>query len=67
MIMTWLVNSMDDEIGPNYLCYPTVKDLWDNVSHMYSDLGNQSQVYEIQLKLGEIQQRSETVTRYFIL
>ena len=42
MIMTWLVNSMDDEIGPNYLCYPTVKDLWDNVSHMYSDLGHQS-------------------------
>ena len=65
MIMTWLVNSMDDEIGPNYLCYPTVKDLWDNVSHMYSDLGNQSQVYEIQLKLGEIRQGSETVTRYF--
>ena len=58
MIMTWLVNSMDDEIGPNYLCHPTIKDLWDNVSHMYSGLGNQSQVYEIQLKLGEIRQGS---------
>lgn len=42
MIMTWLVNSIDNDIGPNYLCYPTVKDLWDNVSDMYSDLGNQS-------------------------
>ena len=32
MVMTWLVNSMAKEIGANYLCYSTAKELWDNVS-----------------------------------
>ena len=25
MVMTWLVNSMDEEIGANYLCYDIAK------------------------------------------
>ena len=54
MVMTWLVNSMEEEISSNYLCYSTAKELWDNVNQMYSDLGNQSQVYELTLKLGDI-------------
>ena len=51
MVMTWLVNSMDEDISSNYLCYSMAKELWDNVNQMYSDLGNQSQVYELTLKL----------------
>ena len=62
MVMTWLVNSMNEEIGPNYMCYSTTKELWDNVNQMYSDLGNQSQVYELTLKLGEIRQGEKSVT-----
>ena len=65
MVMTWLVNSMNEEICPNYMCYSTAKELWDNVNQMYSDLGNQSQVYELTLKLGEIRQGEESVTKYF--
>ena len=42
MVMTWLVNSMNEEIGSDYMCYSTAKELWDNVNQMYSDLGNQS-------------------------
>ena len=52
MVMTWLVNSMEEEISSNYMCYHTAKELWDNVSQMYFDLGNKSQVYELILKLG---------------
>ncbi|KAI5398299.1 hypothetical protein KIW84_063906 [Lathyrus oleraceus] len=29
MVMTWLVNSMDEEIGANYLYYDTAKELWE--------------------------------------
>ena len=65
MVMTWLVNSMNEEIDSNYMCYSTTKELCDNVNQMYSDLGNQSQVYEPTLKLGEIQQGEESVTKYF--
>ena len=63
--MTWLVNSMNEEIGSNYMGYFIAKELWDNVNQMCSDLGNQSQVYELTLKLGEIQQGEESITKYF--
>ncbi|KAI6677516.1 hypothetical protein NL676_038312 [Syzygium grande] len=64
-IMTWLTNSMEEDIGANYLGYHTAKELWDAVCEMYSDLGNQSQIYELTLKLGKMRQGEETVTKYF--
>ena len=54
MVMTWLVNSMDENISSNYMCYQNAKELWDNVIQMYFDLDNQSQIYELTLKLGEV-------------
>ena len=65
MIMAWLVNSMNEDIGANYMCYSTAKELWDNVSQMYSDYGNQSQIYELQLALGDIRQGDYSITKYF--
>ncbi|KAL5840806.1 hypothetical protein ACOSQ4_013414 [Xanthoceras sorbifolium] len=65
MGMTWLVNSMTEDISCNYMCYSTAKELWDNVSQMYSDLGNQFQVYELTLKLANLQQGEDNVTKYF--
>lgn len=32
---------------------------------MYSDLGNQSQVFELTQKLSEIHQEADSVTKYF--
>lgn len=54
MVMAWLVNAIDEDISSIYMCYLTVKELWDNINQMYSNLGNQSQVYELQLQLNEI-------------
>ncbi|KAG6521029.1 hypothetical protein ZIOFF_018095 [Zingiber officinale] len=65
MVMTWLVNSMEEEIGANYMCFPTAYELWENINQMYSDLGNQSQIFELTLKLGELRQGEEPVTKYF--
>ncbi|KAK0596299.1 hypothetical protein LWI29_014460 [Acer saccharum] len=65
MVMAWLVNSMEEDISSNYLGYSTAKEKWDSLTEMYSDLGNQSQIYELQLKLGESKQGSDTVTKYF--
>ncbi|KAL5777354.1 hypothetical protein ACOSP7_010280 [Xanthoceras sorbifolium] len=56
MVMSWLVNSMEEDIAANYLGHPTAKAMWDNLSQMYSDLGNQSQIYEIELKIGKTKQ-----------
>ena len=65
MIMAWLVNAMEGDISANYMCYSTAKELWDNINQMYSDFGYQSQVYVLETKLREIQQRENTVTKYF--
>ncbi|XP_052207953.1 uncharacterized protein LOC127811816 [Diospyros lotus] len=65
MVMMWLVNSMEEEISPNYMCFSIAKELWDEVTAMYFDLGNQSQIYEFNLKLVEIRQGSDIVTTYF--
>ena len=54
MVMTWLVNSMEEDISSNYMCYSTAKELWDSVTEMYSDLGNKSQIYELTLQAREI-------------
>jgi len=56
---------MEEEINANYMCYATTKDLWDNINQMYSNLGNQSQAYELTLKLGDIRQGGDNVTKYF--
>ena len=64
MIMTRLVNSIEDEICLNYMCYPTTKALWDIIK-MHSNLRNQSQIYELQLKLGDICQGENSITKYF--
>ncbi|RVX20324.1 hypothetical protein CK203_004876 [Vitis vinifera] len=48
------------------MCFhPTAKALWDNIIQMYSNLGNQSQIYELQLKLGNDCQGENSVTKYF--
>lgn len=65
MVMTWLVNSMTEEICSNYICYSTAKDLWDNVNQIYSNLDNQSRVLELNLKLGDIREGGDTITQYF--
>ncbi|CAN1804455.1 hypothetical protein LINPERHAP1_LOCUS23922 [Linum perenne] len=56
---------MMPEIGANFLGYATAKELWDDVSSTYSDLGNQSQVYDLTLKLATITQGDDSVTRYY--
>ena len=65
MVMTWLVNSMEEDISSNYMCYSTAQELWENVNQMYSDLGNQSRISELILKIGDLHQGEDTVTKYY--
>lgn len=32
MVMTWLVNSMEEDISSNYMCYSIAQELWENVN-----------------------------------
>ncbi|KAG2713543.1 hypothetical protein I3760_04G180900 [Carya illinoinensis] len=65
MVMTWLVNIMEEDISSKYTSYPTTQELWENVNQMYLDLGNQSQIFKLTLKLGEMHQDEDSVTSLY--
>ena len=65
MVMAWLVNSMEPKIGRNYLSYKIAKEIWDTAKVMYSDLGNVSQLFDLQSKLKEKKQGDSTVIDYY--
>lgn len=52
-----------EDIGCNYMCYSTAKEFGDSVTQVYYDLGNQSQVFELNLKLRDVGQGGNSVTQ----
>lgn len=65
MVLTWLINSMEIDIGRTYMFYPTAASLWTAIKETYSDLDNASQVFEIKSKLRDQRQGSLSVTEYY--
>ena len=65
MVMVWLVNSMDPEIGQTYLFLLTAKEMWDAINKTLSDLGNSTQVYEIKIRICETKKGALGVTKYY--
>ena len=39
MIMSWLLNSMQPEIGKTYFFLLTMKEIWDPSAQMYFNMG----------------------------
>ena len=44
MVMSWLINSMDNSIAEIYLLYSSFQAIWDVVTLAYSDLDDSSQM-----------------------
>ena len=40
MVMSWLINSMINDIGENFLLYETAKEIWDAAKQTYSNRDN---------------------------
>jgi hypothetical protein len=38
MVMSWLINSMTNKIGENFLLYETIKEIWEAVRETYSTI-----------------------------
>lgn len=45
MVMSWLTDSMNDEIGENFLLFQTAKEIWNVVKDTYSSSENISWVF----------------------
>ncbi|RVW98977.1 Retrovirus-related Pol polyprotein from transposon TNT 1-94 [Vitis vinifera] len=46
MIMSWLINSMNNDIGENFLLFRTAKDIWDAAKETYSSSENTSELFQ---------------------
>ena len=65
MVMSWLINSMNTNIGENFLLYGTTKEIWDVARETYSNSENTSEIFEIEATLHYLRQGDFFVTQYF--
>ncbi|KAJ0017792.1 hypothetical protein Pint_10989 [Pistacia integerrima] len=56
MIKSWLISSMNNDIGENFLLYATAKELWDVVKDSYSSSENTSKLFAIEATLYDLHQ-----------
>jgi hypothetical protein len=65
MVMSWLINSMTNEIGENFLLYGTAKEIWEAARETYSSSENTSELFEIEAVLHDLRQGELSITQYF--
>ncbi|XP_024027458.1 uncharacterized protein LOC112093390 [Morus notabilis] len=65
MVMSWLVNSMTNEIGENFLLYSTVREIWDAAKEFYSSKENASIIFEIETTIHDLRQGDLSVTQFY--
>ncbi|RVW17834.1 Retrovirus-related Pol polyprotein from transposon RE2 [Vitis vinifera] len=65
MIMSWLINSMNNDIGENFLLFGTAKDIWDAAKETYSSSENISELFQVESALHVFRQGEQTVTQYY--
>ena len=67
MVMSWLINSMNNDIGGNFLLYEIAKEIQDVARETYSDSENTIELFEIQGIFHDLRQGDSLVTQYFNL
>ena len=65
MVMSSLINSMNNDVGENFLLYGTAKEIWDAAREIYSGSNNTSELFQIEATLYDLRQGDLTVTEYF--
>ena len=65
MVMSWLINSMTNDIGENFLLYGIAKEIWDAAKETYSNNENTSELFEVESVLHDFRQGELMVTQYF--
>ncbi|RVX23717.1 Retrovirus-related Pol polyprotein from transposon RE1 [Vitis vinifera] len=65
LVMSWLINAMDTEIGQNFLFYDTAHEIWMAAKETYSDSDNTADLFDIKGALHDLKQGEMTVTHYY--
>ncbi|RVX06283.1 Retrovirus-related Pol polyprotein from transposon TNT 1-94 [Vitis vinifera] len=65
MIMSWLINSINNDISENFLLFGTAKDIWDAAKETYSSSENTSELFQVESALHDFRQGEQSVTQYY--
>ena len=65
LVMSWLINSMTNEIGENFLLYSTAQEIWEAAKEFYSSKENTSEIFETESSLHDLRQGDLNVTQYY--
>ncbi|KAL6334496.1 hypothetical protein AAG906_016043 [Vitis piasezkii] len=65
MVMSWLINSMTNEIGVDFMYYEMAQEIWDAAMESYSNNENTSQLLEVKGMIHDLRQGDLSVTQYF--
>ncbi|KAF7808202.1 Retrovirus-related Pol polyprotein from transposon TNT 1-94 [Senna tora] len=65
MVMSWLINSMDLEIGQDFMFFATAAEIWKAAKESYSDVKNTAELFEIKGALHDLKQGELSVPQYF--
>lgn len=65
MVMSWIINSMEEDIKEPYLYHSTAKELWNAPTVAFSDLENSAQLFELRNKAQNLHQGFLDVTQYY--
>ncbi|KAF7815280.1 Retrovirus-related Pol polyprotein from transposon TNT 1-94 [Senna tora] len=65
MVMSWLINSMDLEIGQDFMFFAIAAEIWKAAKESYSDMENTTELFEIKGALHDLKQGELSVPQYF--
>ena len=65
MVMSWLINTMENDVGQDFIFYKTAKEIWEAAKVMYSDRDNTTDLFEIKGHLHDLRQGETSVTCCF--
>ena len=65
MVMSWLINSMTNEISENFLLYSTAQEIWEAARETFSNKENTAELFAVESVLHDLKQGESSVTTYF--
>ena len=65
MVMSWLINSMNPEIGETFLLYSIAGEIWQADREIFFNSENVSELFETENTMHDLHQGEMFVTQFF--
>lgn len=63
--MSWILKSMKNEIGENFMYYDNAKEMWDAFKEMNSNMDNTFFTFEVKSLFHDLKHGNSFITNYF--